>query len=120
MNRRILIADDSLMMRLLLKNILSRTGYEICGEAENGQEALELYRSLSPDLITLDITMPIHDGLWACREILKEDTAANVVMISAMGQQALILEAISYGAKDFIVKPFQADRVIATIDKILK
>lgn len=113
MGKRILIADDALIMRLLLKNILSGAGYEICGEAENGQAALELYRSLSPDLVTLDITMPVHDGLWACREILKEDTDANVVMITAMGQQAMILEAVSYGAKDFIVKPFQADKVIA-------
>ena len=118
MSKRILVVDDAMIMRLVLKNILSGAGYEICGEASNGQEALDNYKKLKPDLVTLDITMPIHDGLWACHEIMQYDKDANIIMITAMGQQAMVLEAISYGAKDFLVKPFKADKVLATVQKI--
>lgn len=118
MSKRILVVDDAMMMRLILKNILSSAGYEVCGEAANGQEAIDAYKKLKPDLVTLDITMPICDGLSACKQIMEYDKNANIVMITAMGQQVMVLEAISYGAKDFLVKPFQADKVLATVSKI--
>ena len=117
MATRVLIVDDAAFMRMMVKDILSKNGYEIVGEAENGMKALEKYQELKPDLVTMDITMPEMDGITAVKEIKKVDPAAKVVMCSAMGQQAMVIEAIQAGARDFIVKPFQADRVLEAISK---
>lgn len=109
--KKIIIVDDSLFMRMILKNTLDEFGYEIVAEASNGLEALTLYTELQPDLVTLDITMPEMDGLTALQEIKRLDPEAKVIMVSAMGQQALLIRAVSMGAIDFIVKPFNKDRV---------
>ncbi len=116
---KILITDDAAFMRMMLKDILTQGGYEIVGEAANGVEACDLYKQLKPDLVTMDITMPQMDGITALKEIMKEDPDAKVVMCSAMGQQAMVIEAIQSGAKDFIVKPFQAQRVLEAVKKLL-
>jgi len=115
----VLIADDAAFMRMMIKNILSGAGYEILGEAENGAVAVAKYKELSPDLTTMDITMPEMDGLQALKEIRAHDPAARVVMCSAMGQQSMVIESIQAGAKDFIVKPFQPDRVLEAVQKAL-
>lgn len=119
MANRVLIVDDAAFMRMMLKDILNKNGYDVCGEACNGNEALEKYKELKPDLITLDITMPEKDGISALKDIMAFDSNAKCVMCSAMGQQAMVIEAIQSGAKDFIVKPFQADRVLESIRKVL-
>lgn len=116
---KILIVDDAAFMRMMIKNILIKEGYEVVGEAENGAIAVEKYKELSPDLVTMDITMPEMDGISAVKEIMKINKGAKVVMCSAMGQQAMVIDAIQAGAKDFIVKPFQPDRVIEAISKVL-
>jgi two-component system, chemotaxis family, chemotaxis protein CheY len=113
----VLIADDAAFMRMMIKNILSGAGYEILGEAENGAVAVAKYKELNPDLTTMDITMPEMDGLQALKEIRALDPAARVVMCSAMGQQSMVIESIQAGAKDFIVKPFQPDRVLEAVQK---
>ena len=115
----VLIADDAAFMRMMLKNVLTEAGYEVVGEAENGAVAVTKYRELSPDLTTMDITMPEMDGLAALKEIRAGDPAARVVMCSAMGQQSMVIESIQAGAKDFIVKPFQPDRVLEAVQKAL-
>lgn len=120
MGARILIVDDAAFMRMMVKNILVKEGYEVVGEAENGVQAVEKYKELTPDLVTMDITMPEMDGISAVKEIMKTNPKAKVVMCSAMGQQAMVIDAIQAGAKDFIVKPFQPDRVIDAISKVLK
>lgn len=109
--KKIIIVDDSLFMRMILKNSLVEFGYEIVAEASNGLEALTLYSEYKPDLVTLDITMPEMDGLTALKEIKMLDPDAKVIMVSAMGQQALLIRAVSMGAIDFIVKPFNKDRI---------
>lgn len=119
MANRILIVDDAAFMRMMLKDILNKNGYDVCGEAGNGNEALDKYKELKPDLVTLDITMPEKDGISALKDIRAFDSNAKCVMCSAMGQQAMVIEAIQSGAKDFIVKPFQADRVLESIRKVL-
>ncbi|SIS37613.1 response regulator [Salimicrobium flavidum] len=119
MAERILIVDDAAFMRMMVKDILTKNGYEIAGEAENGQQAVDMYQEQKPDLVTLDITMPEKDGIQALKEIKGKDPEANIIMCSAMGQQAMVVDAIQAGAKDFIVKPFQADRVIEAIQKAL-
>ena len=119
MANRVLIVDDAAFMRMMLKEILDKNGYDVCGEAGNGNEALEKYKELKPDLVTLDITMPEKDGISALKDIRAFDSNAKCVMCSAMGQQAMVIEAIQSGAKDFIVKPFQADRVLESIRKVL-
>ena len=119
MSGRIMIVDDAAFMRMMLKDILTRHGFEVVGEAENGAVAVELYKEKKPDLVTMDITMPEMDGVTALREIRKIDSNAQVVMCSAMGQQGMVIEAIQNGAKDFIVKPFQEDRVVEAVKKIL-
>lgn len=119
MANRVLIVDDAAFMRMMLKDILNKNGYDVCGEAGNGNEALEKYKELKPDLVTLDITMPEKDGISALKDIREFDSNAKCVMCSAMGQQAMVIEAIQSGAKDFIVKPFQADRVLESIRKVL-
>ncbi len=115
----ILVVDDASFMRMMIKDILSKNGFTIAGEAENGQKGVEKYKELSPDLVIMDITMPEMDGIAAVKEIKKIDPDAKVVMCSAMGQQAMVIEAIQAGAKDFIVKPFQNDRVVEAVKKVL-
>ncbi|PTQ52658.1 MAG: Chemotaxis regulator - transmits chemoreceptor signals to flagelllar motor components CheY [Brockia lithotrophica] len=119
MSKRILVVDDAAFMRMMLKDILKRGGYEVVGEAANGVEAVALYRELRPDLVTMDITMPEMDGIAALKQIRTLDPEAKVIMVSAMGQQAMVIEAIQSGARDFIVKPFQAERVLEAVRKVL-
>jgi len=119
MPKRILLVDDAVFMRMMLKDILQKNGYEVVGEAENGAVALEKYKELKPDLVIMDITMPEVDGIQAVKDIKKYDPSANIIMCSAMGQQAMVIEAIQAGAKDFIVKPFQAERVLEAVNKIV-
>lgn len=116
---KILVVDDAKFLRMTLSNILRKANHEIIGEAENGKEAIELYRELQPDLVTMDITMPIMSGLDAVREIKKEFPSAKIIMCSAMGQQKMVVEAIEAGAKDFIIKPFDEARVIDSINRVL-
>ena len=116
----ILITDDTAFMRMTLKNILSKNGYTIVGEAQDGLEAIEKYKTEKPDLVTMDITMPNMDGISAIKEIMQIDQGARIVVCSAMGQKALVIEALSAGAKDFIVKPFQPDRIVEAVQKALE
>lgn len=116
---RILIVDDAAFVRTMIKNVLIKNGYEVCGEAGNGVEAFSKYKELKPDLVTMDITMPNSDGIEGLSLIKEYDKNAKVIMCSAMGQKAYVLEAIKLGALDFIVKPFQPDRVLATVNKAL-
>ena len=120
MGAKILIADDLSFMRMIQKEILSQRGYVVVGEASNGLEAVEKFRSLRPDLIMLDITMPQMNGLEAMRKIFSIDPQARLIMCSALGQQNLIVEAIRAGVKDFIVKPFKPERMLSAIEKALK
>lgn len=119
MAERVLIVDDAAFMRMMIKDILTKNGYEVVGEASDGQEAIEKYKEFEPDLVTMDITMPEMDGITALKEIKQINADAKIIMCSAMGQQAMVIDAIQAGAKDFIVKPFQADRVIEAIKKTL-
>jgi len=116
---RILVADDAAFMRMMIKNILTQNGHEVVGEAENGVEAVARYAELKPDVTTMDITMPEKDGIAALKEILAADPSAKVVMCSALGQEAKVIESIRSGAKDFVVKPFQQDRVLSAVTKAL-
>ncbi len=117
MAKRILITDDALFMRVTLKKILTENGFEVVGEAQNGKEAVEQFKSLKPDIVTMDITMPEMDGLQALKAIKELDPNARVVMCTAMGQKTMVVEAIQAGAKDFVVKPFQPDRVLEAMAK---
>ncbi|MCL6635393.1 MAG: response regulator [Peptococcaceae bacterium] len=119
MGKRILIVDDAAFMRMMIKNIVTKNGYEVVGEAENGAVAVELYKQLKPDLVTMDITMPEMNGIEGVKAIRAVDPNANIIMCSAMGQQAMVMEAIQAGAKDFIVKPFQQDRILQAIERVL-
>ncbi len=119
MATRVLVVDDAAFMRMMIKDILNKNGFEVVGEAANGQEAVAKYSELKPELTTMDITMPEMDGITAVKEIKKSDPAAKIIMCSAMGQQAMVIEAIQAGAKDFIVKPFQPDRVVEAMRKAL-
>ena len=119
MGKRILIVDVAAFMRMMIKDILTKNGYEIAAEAENEKIAIEKYKEVTPDLTLLDITMPELDGIQALKGIKAVDPAANVIMCSAMGQQAMVIEAIQSGAKDFIVKPFQADRVLEAVKRVM-
>jgi chemotaxis protein CheY len=118
MGKNILIEDDSAFMRMILKGILTKDGYNVVGEATNGKEAINKYNDLKPDLVAIDITMPEVDGLQALKQIMEIDHSAKVIMCSEMGQNDMVIEAIQAGAKDFIVKPFQADKVKKTIKKV--
>ncbi len=120
MGKKILVVDDAAFMRMMIKDILGKNGYEVVGEAENGAVALEKYKDLQPDLVTMDITMPEMDGITAVKEIKSMDGTARIIMCSAMGQQAMVIDAIQAGAKDFIVKPFQPERVIEAVSKALE
>jgi two-component system chemotaxis response regulator CheY len=119
MGKRVLIVDDAAFMRMMIKDILAKNGYEIAGEAENGLVAIDKYKEVHPDLVTMDITMPEMDGIAAVKEIVAFDPKARVIMCSAMGQQAMVIDAIQAGAKDFIVKPFQPERVLEAVSKAI-
>lgn len=119
MGKNIMIVDDAAFMRMMIKDILTKNGYNVVGEADNGATALDNYLELNPDLVIMDITMPEVDGIQAVKEIRKVDPNAKIIMCSAMGQQAMVIEAIQAGARDFIVKPFQAERVIEAVKKII-
>ena len=116
---KVMICDDAAFMRMMIKDILTKNGYEIAAEAENGAIAVETYPEAKPDLVLMDITMPDMDGIQALKKIKEIDANANVIMCSAMGQQAMVIEAIQSGAKDFIVKPFQAERVLEAVKKVV-
>ena len=116
---KILVADDAAFMRMLIKDTLQKNGYVDIVEAADGQIAIDTYLDTKPDLVFMDITMPNKTGLEALKEIRANDTNANVVMCSAMGQEAMVMEAIANGAKDFIVKPFKPDRLVACVKKFL-
>jgi two-component system, chemotaxis family, chemotaxis protein CheY len=115
----VLVCDDAIFMRTMIADILSQAGFDVVGEAESGVQAIEKYRQLKPDLVTMDIVMPDMGGIDAVREICREDPDAKVLMCSAMGQQALVVEAIQAGAKDFIVKPFQPSRVLEAVQRVI-
>lgn len=116
--KRVLIVDDAAFMRLSLRTMLQGSGFEVIGEASNGQEAINKYFTLKPDLVTMDITMPEMDGVQALKEIRDKDTNAKIVMISALGQESWVKKAIILGAKGFIIKPYKAEYVIDTLNKI--
>jgi two-component system chemotaxis response regulator CheY len=116
---RVLVVDDAAFMRKMVTDALTKGGHEVVGEAANGVEAIDRYRELKPDLTTLDITMPERDGIAALKDIIELDPAAKVVMCSALGQESKVLESIKLGAKDFVVKPFQPNRVIEAVGKAL-
>ena len=120
MKARVLIADDASFMRQMIREILEPEGFEIAGEAANGIEAVEQYQAVQPDLVTMDIVMPKRSGIDAVRDILELDPLAQVVMCSALGQEALVTEALQAGARDFIVKPFQPDAVVATLRRLVE
>jgi len=119
MPRTVLICDDAIFMRTMISDILAQGGYEVVGEAETGAQAIEKYRQLKPDLVTMDIVMPDMGGIEAVRAICKEFPEARILMCSAMGQQGLVVEAIQAGARDFVVKPFQPSRVLEAVQRVL-
>ena len=116
---RILVVDDAAFMRMVLRYILVSHGHEVVDEAADGNQAVERYQECKPDLVTMDLTMPNVDGIQAIKKIRSIDPDARIIVCSAMGQQAMVMEAIQAGAKDFIVKPFQIERVISAVDKAL-
>ncbi len=119
MAKRVLVVDDAIFMRNMIKDIFASGGFEVVGEAANGLEAVEKFKELKPDLTTMDIVMPFKSGIEATREIIKADSSAVVIMCSALGQESLVMEAIEAGASDFIVKPFRAEDVLAVVKKVL-
>ncbi|HEY9519850.1 MAG TPA: response regulator [Gemmatimonadales bacterium] len=119
MGHTVLVCDDAIFMRTMITDILTQAGYDVIGEAETGAQAVEKYRQLKPDLVTMDIVMPDMGGIEAVREICKDSPEAKILMCSAMGQQALVVEAIQAGAKDFVVKPFQPSRVLEAVQRLL-
>ncbi|MBQ8379949.1 MAG: response regulator [Clostridia bacterium] len=119
MRKTILICDDAAFMRLMLKDLLKKNEYNVVGEVVNGKEGIEKYQELKPDLVLMDITMPEMDGITALKEIMKIDKEAKVIMCSAMGQQDKVAEAMKLGAKDFVVKPFQPDKLLEVIKKVV-
>ncbi len=120
MSHTVLVCDDAIFMRTMISDILSQAGYEVVGEAETGTQAVERFKDLNPDLVTMDIVMPDMGGIDAVREIVKIAPNARILMCSAMGQQALVVEAIQAGAKDFVVKPFQPSRVLEAVQRVLE
>ena len=119
MEKKVLICDDAAFMRMMIKDILTKNGYEVAGEAENGLKAIEKYKEAKPDLVLMDITMPEMDGIQALKEIMQFDSNAKVIMCSAMGQQSMVIDSIQAGAIDFIVKSFQSERVLEAILKVV-
>ena len=116
--KKVLIVDDAAFMRVSIKNMLLKNGYEVIGEAENGRIAIQKYQELSPDIVTMDITMPEMDGLASIKKILEINPSANIIMISAMGQESMVREAVISGAKGFIVKPFKEDAIISALNNL--
>jgi two-component system chemotaxis response regulator CheY len=116
--RKVLVVDDAAFMRMAIRNILVKHDFEVIGEAENGKAALDKYKELKPDIVTMDITMPEMTGLQALKAIIDFDPAAKVIMVSAMGQEQMIIEAVMNGAKSFVVKPFKEDHVVQTLNKV--
>lgn len=119
MGKRILIVDDAAFMRMLLKDMVTKAGYEVAGEAVSGKEAVEKYKELNPDVVAIDTMMPEMNGVEATREIMKLNPMAKVIICSSIGQQMIVMEAMQAGAKDFIVKPFRQDKVIETLSKVM-
>ena len=119
MSKRVLVVDDANFMRVMVKDALSPRGFQICGEATNGAEAVQKYQQLKPDLVTMDITMDTKDGLQGAREILAADPNARIVMVTALGQEKMLLDCIAFGVRDFVVKPFSADRLWSAVEKAL-
>ncbi len=119
MGTKVLIVDDLAFIKLIIRDILEKRGFEVAGEASNGLEAVDLYIKLKPDVVLMDITMPRMDGIQSLSKIMTVDPNAKVIMCSALGQQKLIIQAIKLGAKDFIVKPFKAERIVGAIKKTL-
>ncbi len=119
MGAKVLIVDDALFMRNMLRNIFAESGFDVIGEAQNGNEAVEKFKELSPDLITMDIVMPEMNGIDALKQIMTVDAGAKVVICSALGQESLIIEALEAGARDFIVKPFKPAKVVEVAQKVL-
>ncbi|QQE79269.1 response regulator [Alicyclobacillus sp. SO9] len=115
----VLIVDDAAFMRMMMKNMLEKNGFTVVGEAANGNEALEQFKALNPDIVTLDITMPEKDGLTALKEIRQLDPNSKIIMASAMGQQNMVIEAVQAGAVDFVVKPFEESRVVEALKKVV-
>ncbi len=120
MKSTVLIVDDLAFVRMMIKDILVKHGFSVCGEASNGLEAVKKYSEFKPDVVLLDITMPVMNGLEALQKIMLIDKNAKVIMCSALGQQKLIVSAIQAGAKDFIVKPFKEERLISAIKKVIE
>lgn len=119
MPARAMIVDDAAFMRAVIRDVLNNNGFTVVGEAANGREAVEHFSECSPDVVTMDITMPEMDGVAAVREIVRQHPSARIVMVSAMGQQALVVEAIQAGARDFVVKPFDAPRLLEALRRAL-
>ena len=119
MSKRVLIVDDAVVMRMMIKGILSKNGFDVVGEAQNGAEAVDKYKALMPDLVTMDMVMPEMDGITAVKQIMSFDPNAKIIMCTSMGQQALVVEAIQAGAKSFVTKPFQPPKILETINKVL-
>lgn len=119
MGKRILVVDDANFMRMIVKDTLAPHGFEICGEATNGNEAVKQYESLNPDLVTMDITMKEKDGLEAAREILVRHPDARIIMVTALGQEKMLMDCMALGVKDFVVKPFESGRIISAVQKAL-
>jgi len=119
MAKRVLVVDDANFMRTIVKDTLTPNGFEICGEATNGVEAVQKYAQLKPDLVTMDITMKVKDGLEAAREILAADPNARIVMVTALGQEKMLLDSIALGVRDFVVKPFTKERILSAVEKAL-
>ncbi|NLL43101.1 MAG: response regulator [Firmicutes bacterium] len=118
MAKTVMITDDTAFMRMTLKNVIEKNGYTVVAEAADGEEAVALYKEFKPDMVTMDITMPKMDGITAIKEIMKFDPTAKIIVCSAMGQKPMVIEALSAGAKDFLVKPFDAERVVESLRKI--
>ncbi|GIM28128.1 response regulator [Clostridium polyendosporum] len=116
---KVLVVDDAVFMRMMIKDILEKNGFEVVGEATDGIKAIEMYKQKRPDIVTMDIIMPEMDGIEAVKKIRDFDSEAKIIMCSAIGQQSMVIDAIRAGARDFIVKPFQADRVLEVITKVL-
>jgi len=119
MGKKILIVDDATFIRTMVKDILVPRGFEIAGEAENGNQAVEMYEKVKPDLVTMDITMKEKDGLEAAKEILARDSNARIIMVTALGQEKMLMDSFKIGVKDFVVKPFKPERVLSAVEKAL-
>jgi two-component system chemotaxis response regulator CheY len=119
MGKRVLIVDDSSFMRLMVKDALTPHGFEIVGEAINGADGVSKYKELKPDLVTMDITMGVEDGLEGARQILAADPKARIVMVTALGQQKMLLDCIALGVRDFVTKPFTTERLVSAAEKAL-